>query len=246
MKTEEYISILTEQTKDAAQKESVKKSLPLGLDAMGKLVFSQRQERSFNVRHTCVTGHEKSAFVRRLVMSLSTLYKKHEASFFILSTGSEYGELLKLNDADITAPYVRTRADVEEGLECLKNLMLMRKSGEGYPHLFVVLDGLESLPDCNKNGDLEEYRAFLEEVARREDVDVFSSVDLVKSIFNGFPGAFVGIGNCLVTTRGEGRAEVTYVNDDSSMTLPILLEYPFSPSLTETIIYLNALDDRTI
>ena len=122
----------------------------------------------------------------------------------------------------------------------------MRKSGEGYPHLFVVLDGLESLPDCNKNGDLEEYRAFLEEVARREDVDVFSSVDLVKSIFNGLPGAFVGIGNCLVTTRGEGRAEVTYVNDDSSMTLPILLEYPFSPSLTETIIYLNALDDRTI
>ena len=67
--------------------------------------------------------------------------------------------------------------------------------------------------------------------------------DLMRSIFSGFPGAFVGVGNCLVSLREEGKADVTYVNDDASMSLPIPIHYPSAPLVMETIIYLNALPE---
>jgi hypothetical protein len=55
------------------------------------------------------------------------------------------------------------------------------------------------------------------------------------------PGVFVGFGNSLVTTREEGRADVTFVHDDFSLSLPTAIEYPQTPSVTETIIFLNSL-----
>ena len=115
------------------------------------------------------------------------------------------------------------------------------REGKGLPKLFLVLDGLEELEGNNRNGDFEEYRTIFELFMRREDVDVITGVDMQKSIFSGYPGAFAGIGNCLVSIRGEGKADVTYVQDDCSLSLPIPVVYPDTPSVTETVIFLNAL-----
>ena len=78
-------------------------------------------------------------------------------------------------------------------------------------------------------------------LAREKNVAIISGAELIKSIFSGNPGVFVGVGNCLITTREEGRADVTYVGEDSSLSMPVALQYPDSPSVLESIIYLNAL-----
>ena len=69
---------------------------------------------------------------------------------------------------------------------------------------------------------------------------MIAGVDLTKSIFSGYPGAFVGIGNCLVATREMGKADVTYVNDDATLTMPLPITYPSAPAITETILFFNA------
>ena len=107
--------------------------------------------------------------------------------------------------------------------------------------MFLVLDGLESIEGCNANGDLEEYRAIFDLFPRRSDVDVITGVDLMKSIFSGYPGAFVGVGNCLVSLREDGKADVTYVAEDGGLSLPTPIHYPSHPSITETVIFLNSL-----
>ena len=63
------------------------------------------------------------------------------------------------------------------------------------------MDGLEELEGSNTRGDLEEYREILEFLARETNVETIVGADLMKSIFSGDPGVFVGVGNCLVTTR---------------------------------------------
>ena len=121
----------------------------------------------------------------------------------------------------------------------------MYQTEKGHPRLILVLDGLEELEGCNKNGDLEEYRAFFDLTLRNENVEIITGAELMKSIFSGYPGAFVGVGNCLVTTREEGKADVTYVGDDSSLSMPTAMSFPDSPSVTETIIFLNSLPAST-
>lgn len=106
--------------------------------------------------------------------------------------------------------------------------------------LIIALDGLENLPDCNANGDLEEYRAFFDLLARKKDVLCITGIELIRSIFSGYPGAYVGVGNCLVTTREDGKADVTYVGEDASLTMPTPMSYSATPSITETLIALNA------
>ena len=144
---------------------------------------------------------------------------------------------------DVTVPYIRTKADLDLAVSTIKELLAQRDGGVGYPHLFIVLDGLEELEDCNRNSDLEEYRNIFELFTRREDVDLICGTELMRSIFSGYPGAFVGVGNCLISLREEGKADVTYVNDDASMSLPIPIHYPSEPSIMETMIYLNALPE---
>jgi hypothetical protein len=105
--------------------------------------------------------------------------------------------------------------------------------------LVLVLDGLEELDGCNQSADLEEYRDFLEVVARQNNVEVISGVELMKSIFSGYPGAFVGLGNCLVTPREHGKADITFVDEDSSLSLPIAMTYADLPTVEETVMYFN-------
>lgn len=241
MRSEDFISLISEKTEKDENFERVRLGVPLGLDVTGGVVLSQKREKPFTVRNTCVTGIGRTGYIRRLLITLSCLYEKADACFFVLSPRTEYGELLRLKSIDITVPYIRTKADLDQGVETLRELLSMREYGKGYPRLFVVLDGLEELPDCNRNGDLEEYRHIYDMIARRNDVDVVTGAELMKSIFSGYPGAFVGVGNCLVTTREEGKADVTYVNDDVGLSLPTPMNYPNEPSVTETVIFLNSI-----
>ena len=241
MRAEEFISSLLKSCEGDGDIKRLQESVPLGWDSVGNTVYSQKRESPFTVRHTCVTGARKTAFIKRLLLTLSSLYEKSEINFFVLSPFTEYGELLRLKSMDITVPYVRTKSDLEKAKACVRDLTAEYARSSGYPKLFLVLDGLEELPEANANGDLDEYREFFDMLAREKNVAIISGAELIKSIFSGNPGVFVGVGNCLATTREEGRADVTYVGEDSSLSMPVALQYPDSPSVLESIIYLNAL-----
>lgn len=241
MRAEEFITFLSEKATSEEERSALKAGLPLGLDVAGEAVLSQTVEHPYTPNHTCVTGASRTTFIKRMLVTLSCLYEKSEANFLIISPRTEYGEFLRLKSIDVTVPYVRSKADLEKAKACVKELTAEYARGAGYPKLFLVMDGLEELQGVNGNGDLDEYREFFDMLAREKNVVIISGAELIKSIFSGNPGVFVGVGNCLVTTREDGRADVTYVGEDASLSMPIALQYPDSPSLSETIIYLNAL-----
>ena len=243
MRAEEFISKVSGMSREDERFEELKNGLPLGLDSTDGVVLSQKRKRPYTLRNTCVTGVGRSNFIRRFLITVSCLYEKSEACFFVISPKTEYGELLRLKSMDVTVPYIRTKSDLDMAVLTIKELLSQREGAVGYPHLFIVLDGLEELEDCNRNADLEEYRNIFELFTRREDVDMICGTELMRSIFSGYPGAFVGVGNCLVSLREAGKADVTYVNDDATMSLPIPVRYPSDPSVMETIIYLNALPE---
>ncbi len=244
MRSQEFISSLTTLCEREEDLQRLRLGVPLGRDAADTLVLSQKREKPFMIRHTCVTGVKRTSFIKRTLLTLSCLYEKEEANFFIVSPRKEYGELLRLLNADITLPYVREKADVEACFGCVKELISLHERERGCPRLILVLDGLEEIEGCNKNGDLEEYRDFFDVIARKNNVEVISGVELMKSIFSGYPGAFVGVGNALITTIEEGKADVTYVGDDSSLSMPTPIRFPVAPSVTETVISLNALAQK--
>ncbi len=241
MRSDDFVAALSKMADEYDAFDRIRKNLPLGEDSAGKTVYARKEESFFSARHTCVTGSGKSAFIRRLLITVSCLYDKAEACFFVLSTNPDFGELLRLKSMDVTLPYIREKGDVVRAVETLKELLRMRETGRGYPRLFVVVDGIERLEGCNRNEDLEEYRDLFDLLARRKDVELITGVELTKSIFGGYPGAFVGVGNCLVATRESGKADVTYVQEDGSLTLPAPLTYPDAPSITETILFFNSI-----
>ena len=241
MRSDEFLKTLTEDTDGADSLKSLRESVPLGVDAVGEVVCSQLREHSFTPRHTCVTGARRGAFLKRTVLTLSRLYHRNEVNFLVLSPRTDYGELLRLQGVEITVPYIRSRSDLESACACVRELVAANEQGRGCPRLILVLDGLEEIPGCNANGDFAEYRDVLDSLVRKNEVEVFTGVELMRSIFSGDPGVFVGVGNCLVTTREDGKADVTYVGDDSSLSMPTAISYPDTPSVMETIIAFNAL-----
>ncbi len=241
MRSEEFVSSVSALWVDRGQFDALRKRVPIGVDSVGNITYARKEEGLFSTRHICVTGSGKTSFLRRLLITLSCLYEPSEICFFVLSPKIEYGELLRMKNMSLTLPYIRAKSDLELATETLKELLRLRAFGRGYPRLVVVLDGLETLDDCNRNGDLEEYRSLLELLSGKPDVDVFTGVELTKSIFSGYPGAFVGVGNCLVATRETGKADVTYVREDASLSLPLPLTYPDAPSITETVLFFNSL-----
>ncbi|MBQ4268342.1 MAG: hypothetical protein IJB97_01685 [Clostridia bacterium] len=241
MRSEEFISILSNiSAEDHERFLALRQDIPLGVDELGETVTAFPQVRRGIAHQICVTGTNRGEFIRRLVVTLASIYGKGELCFLIVSPDVSYGELLSLNGADVTVPYIRTGKDIEQALDTLGELMLMRRSvHKKFPRLIVVLDGLETVME-NRGGLLEEYQPFTE-LARGTDVEIITGVDLLKSIYKGYPGAFVGIGNCLVTADGEGKTDVTYAKGDSSLTAPIALDYPSSPTVKEMIAFFNAL-----
>ncbi len=240
MRSEVFISSLCAYAKEEEKFEKMRRDLPLGEDSVGNTVYSHKNATPYSTRLTCVTGGAKTAFIRRLLITASCLYDKSEICFFVISPNLDYGELLRMKSMDATTPYIRLRSDFELAIDTLKEILRMRENGKGYPRLFVVLDGIETLEGCNRNGDLEEYRDIIDMLACKEDVELIMGVELTKSIFSGYPGAFVGVGNCLVATRESGKADLTYVNDDATLTMPLPITYPDAPSITETILFFNS------
>lgn len=243
MRTDAFIEAVCKNQK-GERLDEFRQGLPIGKDENGEILIAQKREKPLSVRNTCVTGAGRTEFIRQLIVVLSCLFDKEETSFFVLSPHVEYGELLRLNSVDITVPYIRSQEDIESAKETLKELVRIRSMGAGHPRLFVVLDGLDELPDSKESGELEEYRAINELLMRKKDIDIITGVDLSKSIFAGYPGAFLGIGNCLVTTREKGEADVTYVGEDSSLTLPVPMIYPSEPSVLDSIAFLNNVPAR--
>ncbi len=241
MNMQEYVASLAELSADDEKLQELRKGLPLGKDVVGNVVLSQQRERPFTVRHTCVTGGNCVGFIRRMLLAISRLYTREEVCFLVVSPKTEYGELLRVKGMDVTVPYILTKADLAQATHTIKELLEQREQGKGYPRLFLILDGLERIEGCNSNGDLQEYRDIFDTFTRRGDVDVVTGVDLMKSIFSGYPGAFVGVGNCLVSLREEGKADVTYVDENGGLSLPTPITYPATPSITETVIFLNSL-----
>lgn len=221
MRAEEFISAVSGMSREDDRFEELKNGLPLGLDSTENVVIAQKRKRPYTLRNTCVTGVGTSNFIRRFLISVSCLYDRGEACFFVISPKTEYGELLRMKSMDVTVPYIRTKNDLDLAVVTIKELLEQRNDGKGYPHLFIVLDGLEELGESDRNSDLEEYRNIFDLFTRREDVDVICGTELMRSIFSGYPGAFVGVGNCLVSLREDGKADVTYVNDDATLSLPI-------------------------
>ena len=241
MKTEEFISSLSDiSRKNAYRFDRIRACIPLGRDDAGNVVAAHREENPARYHHVCVTGGGRADFICRLVLTLSCIYDKSEAGFLVLSPRPEYAELLRLKNADVTVPYIRSLADYEAAVTALGELVRVRSMGQGYPRLLVVLDGLESLSETPADGMLSSYNACFQAVGA-SGVEVVTGVELHGSIFGGFPGAFVGIGNCLVTVKGAGRADVTYVDPDSSLTPPRGIFYPDSPALGAAIDFFNAL-----
>ncbi len=241
MRSEEFVSTLSAMSKEDTQFESIRKRIPIGVDSVGNVAYARREGGISATRHICVTGTGKTGFLRRLLITLACLHEPHEICFFILSPKTEYGELLRMRAMNATVPYIRMKSDLDLAVETLKDLLNLRRGSKGYPRLVVVLDGLENLENCNRNGDLEEYREIMQLLASQADVDVFTGVELDKSVFRGFPGTFVGVENCLIATRESGKADVTYVREDTSLSLPMPLTYPSVPSIMETVLFFNAL-----
>lgn len=240
MRTDEFIEKLSEISKaNPAEFERLREGIPLGVDAFQGVAVSHRENKIERYHHTCVSGAFKTEFIKRLVLTLSCLYERGEATFLILSPYLNYGELMTLKNADISVPFVRGVEDLKAAQDCLQEIVRMRAEGKPAPKLFVVLDGIETLAE----GDtaLMSYRPFLDTVGI-SGVEIISGVDLQKSVFAGYPGGFVGVGNCLVTTSGDGAADLTYVNLDTSMSLPKTITYPSSPSFSEAIAFFNELE----
>ncbi len=238
MRTEEFISALLYKTQNGFPE--IKANLPLGVKDDGGILCAHEKasDRVYGVNHTCITGVGATAYIKRLISLLSVLYKKGEAQFLILSPKTEYAELLRLEKADITVPYIRCMQDIHTAKDVYAELLKIGETMEKSPKLFLILDGLETL-DSKETGDLSVYRAFLE-LSVRKNGEVITGADLIKSIFSGFPGAFVGVGNCLLTTDGKAQADATFVNPDSSMSLPVSVSIPVEPSVAETVLFVNA------
>ena len=222
MRMDEWLQQLKRDNQDCI---SLAKRVPLGLFENGEVAFSQLREKPFNVRHTCVSGEHRTAYILSLLCVLNELYGKGRASFLIVSPKTEYSALFG-RGLDITLPFIQKKADLTAIQTCVSELVKSQEQIKNYPRLVLVLDGLESVEDCNAQGDFAEYRAFFELLARRENVDIITGVDLMQSIFSGYPGAFVGVGNALITTRGNAQADVTLVHDDSSLSLPTPIDCP--------------------
>ena len=230
---------------DYNQLKQLRQQIPLGLDMAGNVVTAQKRHGAVALKHTCVTGSRRVDCICNLLMTFSCLYDKEEVSFIILSPRKRYAELLGLKHMNVIVPYVRTKAELDALLLGLRDLVNMYSQGKGYPHLFLVVDGLEELPDCNLSGDFKEYNDLFAGVSRRPNIEIISGVDLIKSIYSGCPGAFVGIGNCLITTREDGKADVTYVGEDTNLSLPVLIDFPSEPPVKEMVQLFNGLSNTS-
>ena len=219
MRKEEWISRLKSIENSGASLGQV----PLGWDGAGEVVFSHRKNRRDRYCHTCATGALRTPFLMDTVLSLAAAYGFAGARFLVLSPKREYANLLTAKGADIIVPYLQTESQFEK----LKTLAYAeadaRKKNPNLPRLFVVVDGWEKLPFLPRDNAftyLREVIAYLSGGA-----EIFTAIDFKDSIFEGFEGAFIGVGNSLVSVDENGKADVVHVGEDCGLDVPVSIAY---------------------
>lgn len=215
--------LFLEKLKCLADAKTAVRLLPLGVDESGEVVFSHKIDKIERYRHTCVSGSFRAAFIAREIALLSGLYSPRGAAFIILSKNPIYTKLLRLKNADVTVPYIRSKKDLSSVLTAISPLIDRVKSGKSNQRLFLVLDGLETL-EKEEDRLLKNYAPFFEATAGLP-VEIITGVDFKRTIFSGSPHLFVGEGNCLLTTDEDGVADVTYV-EGKDMSFPKKVIYP--------------------
>jgi len=240
MKTEEFITRIKGEARVEPQKvEQLRSAIPLGEYSDGKYVLSHLGENIERCRHTCVTGAMRAEFISRLLLTLTGLYSNSEAVFIVVSSNMYYGQLMKLKSADVTVPFVTTPRDIPPILESVRAIAEMRKAKPSNSKTFLVLDGIEMVLPEEERFSLDCYRPFFD-AASNSGIEIITGVDLSKTVFAGYPSVFVGLGNCLVAPGVGGEMDVTYVEQDGSMSMPKRCEYPSLPTIAECIDQRNA------
>ena len=236
MRTEEFYNAIREKTANESTLSN-RIAIPLGITEGGEIVYSRTRETAYSIRHTCVTGEEHTSYVKRLVLLLTALCGR-DACFVVLSKKADYAELLRLKNANVTVLYARTTEQLEKAKTALSSMVEQSVQNAKAPKLFLVLDGLEQESDSLLDKDLKNYREIME-ICRNTAVEVITGVSLMQSIFSGYPGAFVGVGNALIDLREKGVADVTYVEKDASLSLPVCVTVPSQPAVSETVLLWN-------
>ncbi len=212
-----------EKLKSTGDEKTILRMLPLGVDGEGEIVFAHTEEKQNYRPQTCVSGAKRTAFIIRELSLLDALSKKRETAFIILSPKREYGAILRLKNADVTFPYLRSKKDFLAILDGFSPLFERIKAGKSVQETYFVLDGLEELD----GGDtwLKLYTLFFEKTDGL-NVNIITGVDFKKTAFCSNPQLFVGVKNCLLTTDEDGEADVTRVLSGGEMTLPKQIIYP--------------------
>lgn len=243
MKAEELLAVLSDTAKkNEFRFENIRERLPLGVYSDGSIATAHREEKPDRYHFCLVSGEYRTDFILRLVLTLVCIYDKSEAEFLILSPKREYADLLKLVDKDVVIPYLRSKEDFSDALNTVKELAFMRSVCTGYPKLFVIADGLEEVDGLSFDDVTDPYLACLDAVGKSGS-EVIAGVSMTDSLFSGFPGAIIGIGNCLVSTKAGGKADVTQVGADSSLGVPREAEYPTDPTVFETVEEFNRMTE---
>ena len=237
METEKFLTELATIAQNNEYRfDDLRARLPLGSDSDGKIILSalKSSENGFSpaFRHTCVVGTARTEFIRRLILTLSSVYDRGQSAFLVLSAKREYAELLRLKRADLVAPVLSSVKDVWTAVGFARaQARLRRGNGKNvFGNLFFVLDGLENFA----NGGLDCYLPFFK-IATECGAHVITGVDLKSSVFADSPEQFVGAGNSLVTAMTEGVAGITYVKEDGGLTLPASFAFPSSPTVLEAV-----------
>ena len=244
MTAEDFFKQLASVAEDSPERfDEIIERLPLGLDAEKRFVFARNvSEVDTPVgalsRHTCVVGTGRSAFIRRLILTLVGVYEEGKIAFVIVSPKREYAELLKLKRTNVFMPVLKSVDDLWNVIRVCKEQADLRVGGAEriYGKLVIVADGLEELT----NGALDCYLPFFAMTA--SGAELITGVDLVGSIFSASPQSFVGNGGCLITVTNRGVADVSRVDLSTELELPTPFEYPSEPSLSETISLINEVD----
>ena len=241
MTAEEFFKHLaTIASDDPNRFDSIMDRLPLGLDSEKRFVFarevsSENLQAGMRSRHTCVVGTGRSAFIRRVLLTLIGACDEGRLSVVIVSPKREYAELLKVKNADIFMPVLTVIDDLWQVVRICQEQANLRAGGgkDVYGKLIIVVDGLEDFV----GGGLECYLPFF--ALSAVGVELITGVDLVGSVFSASPQSFVGNGGCLISVTNRGFADVSRVSGSGDMSLPSPFEYPSEPSLLETVALVN-------
>ena len=165
-------------------------------------------------------GRKADGVYHKRTLSFRRPFQK---AFIILSPKREYGAILRLKNADVTFPYLRSKKDFLAILDGFSPLFERIKAGKSVQETYFVLDGLEELD----GGDtwLKLYTLFFEKTDGL-NVNIITGVDFKKTAFCANPQLFVGLKNCLLTTDEDGEADVTRVLSGGEITLPKQIIYP--------------------